>query len=189
MNDNSQIQNNNPINDSAVQPVIPSGPEVPAFQVDLSGLKDRVANTQSDSSSMIIGSSPEMGPIIIDNKVEQKETEVEKNIEFGNEALQKIENANEINGALKSDTNVGLPQTQSVVPQGDDKEKTEIPPEKIENKEIPKYSGYEIKSEIWDDLEKVKREIGKGDANDGLSALLEFVSRLLRIQGERNKVK
>jgi hypothetical protein len=189
MNDNSQIKNNNPIDDNVVQPVTPSGPEVPAFQVDLSGIKDRVPNIQSETSSMVMGSSPETGPIIIDNKVEQKETEVEKNIEFGNEALQKIENANETIGALKSDTNTGLPQTQSVVTQGDDKEKTEIPPEKIENKELPKYSGYAIKPEIWDDLEKVKREIGKGDANDGLSALLEFVSRLLRIQGERNKVK
>jgi len=184
MNDYSQQQVNDPLASNNQTPVQQSDTVIPEFKIDLSGLVDKA----SASEPTIIGSSLETGPIMLDRKNEQP-LEMDKKIEFGNETIQNIERGRE---ELKSEkienaveANVGNNNnTISAQPQDDKKPevKTDVKDE-VEVKKVDiKYSGYPIDEEIISDVERVKREKGKGDSSDGFSAVLLFIDRLFRIR-------
>jgi hypothetical protein len=178
----------NPIDDTVAQTDSSNNLPANAFRIDLSGLKDRAVT----SEATIVGSSPETGPIFLDNK-SRPTIEIEKNVEFGNEVLQsietgreelkteKIENANET-------VKTGIHNTSSVQPQKDERLQgnLETVTEKVLKKEAVKFSGYPIEESLLSDVERVKREKGNGDANDGQTAILLFLDRLFRI---RDKAK
>jgi hypothetical protein len=140
------------------------------------------------SQPTIIGSSPETGPIMLDRKVEQT-LEMDKKIEFGNETIQNIERGREELKSEKVESAVetvsgGNQTIASVQPQDDvqSQEKTEVKEEVVVKKADIKYSGYPIDEALILDVEKVRREKGKGDSSDGFSAVLLFLDRLFRIR-------
>lgn len=173
MNNTIQPQNNNQIDDNTAK-------SDPAFQVDLSGLKDRVPTNKSTTISL----SPETGPITIGNKVEEIKVGDVK-IEFGNEAIKSIEKGSELQTEkLEQAVDTTARDNSVVVPV--QSPKAEVKVNDVEKKEPIKYQGYQIDETLQNDVEKVKKEKGKGDPNEGFSAILIFLDRLFRI---RDKVK
>ena len=168
-----QPQDNNQTNDNNAK-------SDPVFQVDLSGLKDRASTNEPATISL----SPETGPITINNKAEGAKVEDVK-IEFDNEAIKSIEKGSELQtekleqavDTTARDNSVAVPVQSS---------KTDTKSDEVEKKEAVKYQGYPIDETLLNDVEKVKKEKGKGDPNEGFSAILIFLDRLFRI---RDKVK
>ena len=194
MNDFMQPQSNTPLSastnvaqDNTVNTNVPqntTATNIPAFQVDLSGLTNKAVSNEPT----IIGSSPETGPIILDNRVEPVR-EIDKKIEFGNEAVQSIEKNIEELKVEKLETvtetsSGGQKNTIPVQSQKDDKplEKNEKTLDNPDKREDIKYSGYPIDGALLKDPEKVKREKGKGDPSEGLNAVLILLDRLFRIR-------
>jgi len=169
MNNTIQPQNNNQIDDNTVK-------SDPAFQVDLSGLKNRAPTNEPTTISL----SPETGPVIIDNIVKEPKVEDVK-IEFGNEAIKSIEKSSELQTEkLEQAVDTTARDNSVVVPV--QSPKVEVKVDDVEKKEPIKYQGYPIDESLLNDVEKVKKEKGKGDPNEGFSAILIFLDRLFRIR-------
>lgn len=173
MNNTLQPQSNNQMDDNTAK-------SDPVFQVDLSGLKDRAPTNEPTTISL----SPETGPVTIENLVKEPKVEDVK-IEFGNEAIKSIEKGSELQTEkLEQAVDTTSRDNSVIVPIQTPKAEVKI--DEGEKKEPVKYKGYPIDESLLNDVEKVKKEKGKGDPNEGLSAILIFLDRLFRI---RDKVK
>lgn len=153
-----------------------------AFKVDLSGIKAQAPQAQP----VYISGSPESGPIIIDNKVEQKvdTPNIEKPVEYGNQLIEKIESQEKLraekNDAVKenSDATPAVNTTPLVAQQEVKPLVVEEP--KVKNSDVIKYSGYPIEEQVINNTEEIKNNKGKGDPGIGATAIWIFLDRLLR---------
>lgn len=161
------------------------------FQVDLSGLKAQAPQAQPT----YISTSPESGPITVDNNVGQKlETpNLEKPVEYGNQLIERIESQeklraekNDANNEI-SDATPGVPNVNPLPTVKVEEEKPLATPEKVvKNSDLIKYSGYPIDEEVINNSDDIKNNKGKGDPNIGLTAIRIFLDRLLRAR-EKSK--
>jgi hypothetical protein len=147
------------------------------------------AKPSSNQGGATVAGSPESGPI----KINATETN-SGTPEYGYDAIKLIEQkaeqealANET--AEKKESKSPIP---SKIPQDDQQkklaeEKKELPAPEVVKAEFPKFQGHKVPEEIIADPEKIKAEVGKGDANKSQTAVYIFLDRLLKKQSANGK--